>query len=119
MVFGKSKGKRMNVDAISTICTHIHTAQLYPQIEASEKISEMSSKFVMISCGDKCEGQKGFQIDGEYFPRILFFDKGDPQKLREDLFNFSARPENKFFYSTAEEVAETMERALNLRNQEL
>ena len=72
----------------------------------------------MISCDDRCDSQRtGFQVDGKYFPRVLFFDKS--QTLRKDLFNFSARPENKFFYGTAEEVEETMERALHLGEREL
>jgi len=76
----------MNVDAILTICTHKRTAQLYPQIEASEKISEMSSKFVMISCGDKCEGQKGFRnLEKTYLTSVQDLSTSSFTALRRKL----------------------------------
>lgn len=56
-------------------------------------------------------------LDGSYFPRVLFFsrsndDNGEYGTLRTDLYNFAARPEHKYFYSTSGELLETMKRAL-------
>jgi len=74
----------------------------------------------MIKCGDECASRRdGYFPDGQYFPRIFIVDP-DPLKLVQTaLTNFGGRPEYKFFYSTAEEVVETMRRALERQHLEL
>jgi len=82
--------------------------KLLPQIESSASISALAQDFVMIDCGDDCDGS-AYAPDGTYVPRILLLDAGTAALLPEQ-YNFAARPETKYFYSTASELHETMQR---------
>eukprot|EP00939_MAST-03C_sp_MAST-3C-sp1_P000870 g870.t1 len=89
-------------------------ARKYPStcnIEKSKEIADLSVDFVMIKCGDDCDGSDdAYSPDGSYFPRVLLSDPA--HGIRKELYNFAARPETKFFYSASSELHETMQRAL-------
>jgi len=86
--------------------------KLIPQIEASEEIARLREDFVLIRCGDDCarDGDPAYGPDGRYVPRILLTDADGT--VRREHYNFAARAETKYFYSTADELVETMRRAL-------
>ena len=75
-------------------------------------------------CGDGCEtgradaggleGSRGlkFQPDGQYFPRVLVL--GPDGELRAQHHNYGGRAQAKYFYGTADHLAETLQRVVDL-----
>lgn len=105
----KETGKLALVVFHKSWCMACH--KLIPQIEKSKEIADLSVDFVMIKCGDDCDGSDdAYSPDGSYFPRVLLSDPA--HGIRKELYNFAARPETKFFYSASSELHETMQRAL-------
>ena len=78
----------------------------------SADVQQLSEQFVMSRLASEEATGKIFQLDGKYYPRMLFVDHhGD---ILQDLQNFAAPSHSAYTYSSEAEVAETMRRALDL-----
>ncbi|XP_012276071.1 thioredoxin domain-containing protein 12-like [Orussus abietinus] len=76
----------------------------------SLKLSELSSRFVMVNVDngpDSVRNRGVFHPDGKYVPRILFFTP-EGRLLREAYNRHARDPKYKYFYSNPSHVIETM-----------
>ena len=83
---------------------------LRPKFAESKEIEALSEKFVMINSHDEALFNGAPYVpDGGYIPRILFFDtKGELMEIQ------AKRDKNLYFYPSAEQVLDAMNRALKL-----
>lgn len=78
---------------------------------ASNKIQELSKKFIMVNTTDDKEVEgKEFTPDGKYYPRIFFIKDG---KVLNDISNdYVENPRQKYFYKSEVRVLRAMKKAL-------
>lgn len=84
-----------------------------PKFAASEKIKEVSKELVMVNVEDEFDNtQKKFDIDGAYFPRILFMDPLG--NVMEKVTNAgTVYKESKFYYWEPQSVVRSMDKAID------
>ncbi|RNA02100.1 thioredoxin domain-containing 12 [Brachionus plicatilis] len=86
---------------------------LKDSLAESLKFKELSELFYMISYEDEEETkEKSYTPDGNYIPRIFFLNSaGGP---RHDIYNENGNPDYKYFYSNADQVVHSMEKAIEI-----
>lgn len=84
-----------------------------PKFAASQKIKDLSSELVMVNVEDEFDNnQKKFDIDGAYFPRVLFMDPLG--NVMEKIVNAGTiYKESKYYYWEPHSVVRSMEKAVD------
>jgi len=110
---GLRKAKNENLTSMILIhkswCSGCKT--LGPLISNSEEITRLSSAYVLINVMDDEEPiDPKYAPDGQYFPRILFFDPNG--KLMENINNGRPKGDYLYLYNSGHKLAEVMKNAL-------
>uniref|UniRef100_A0A1B0CKN5 Thioredoxin domain-containing protein n=1 Tax=Lutzomyia longipalpis TaxID=7200 RepID=A0A1B0CKN5_LUTLO len=88
--------------------------KLKTDFASDKKLLELSKNFVMLNTEDDEEPKaRKFQIDGLYFPRILFFSPCG--KVLKEVINEKRENEDcKYYYSTAMDITKSMQKVLKM-----
>lgn len=85
---------------------------LKPKFAASQAISDLSSRFVMVNGFDLQDPR--LEVDGGYVPRIMFLDpKG---RVMREVFNKGGNENYKYFHHEPATILEAMREALSILN---
>lgn len=81
--------------------------------EKSASVAGLSGSFIMVDAADVDEPvHASFAPDGKYIPRVIFLDSAG--KVRPDIkCGIDMKPRYQYYYSSAGQVAESMERVAN------
>ena len=87
---------------------------LKPVIANSQKITDLSKDLVMVNLlGDDVPPSPKFSPDGNYFPRILFFDPAS--NLVPSLINPVGNEKYKYYHFNEDSILKVMESAITMQ----
>ncbi|XP_065071390.1 uncharacterized protein LOC135696049 [Rhopilema esculentum] len=86
--------------------------RLKPKIADSKDLLEKSKSFIMVNSDEeRVVKKKDFDIDGEYYPKIVFLDNNG--EILKDHWNLETEHKHvKFYYGEPEELIKSMDRVL-------
>eukprot|EP00884_Botryococcus_braunii_P022689 jgi/Botrbrau1/9103/Bobra.0305s0010.1 len=82
--------------------------------ENEEDMLEISKNFILVNVGgdDNDAFGEDYQPDGGYIPRIMFADAQNT--LKPELFNPARAEQYRYYYTSVEDIMESMQRALSV-----
>eukprot|EP00112_Aurelia_sp_Birch-Aquarium-sp1_P009305 Seg2052.5 transcript_id=Seg2052.5/GoldUCD/mRNA.D3Y31 product="Thioredoxin domain-containing protein 12" protein_id=Seg2052.5/GoldUCD/D3Y31 len=87
--------------------------RLKPKIAASDDLIKMGKNFVMVNTEEEhVVKRKEFDIDGEYYPKIVFLDNNG-EVLKEHWNHGTEHKHVKYYYGEPDELIKSMQKVLD------